>query len=186
MTLFRKEFRLSGSGGQGLIVAGMILAKAAANENFKVTMTQSFGPEARGGSSRTDVVISNNEIYFPEAQTFDYLIALTQEACDKYLFDLKEDGTLLIDSNYVKNLSMTVNNLVEVDFSSISIEKLGSALPMNIVTLSCIVKLSGLVSEIALENAIKEVMKPSIHEINIKAIKLGFEIADQSKKGNKG
>ncbi|MCL2064289.1 MAG: 2-oxoacid:acceptor oxidoreductase family protein [Candidatus Cloacimonetes bacterium] len=181
MNRFRKEFRLSGSGGQGLIVAGIILAKAASNEGYKVTQTQSFGPEARGGSSRTDVVISNNEIYFPEAQSFDYLIALTQEACDKYLFDLKEDGLLLIDSNYVKNLSMTVNNIVEVDFSDITIEKLGTALPMNIVTLSCIVKLSNLISEKALERAIKEIMKPSIHEINIKAMKLGFELSEQAK-----
>ena len=182
MNRFRKEFRLSGSGGQGLIIAGIILAKAAANEGFKVTQTQSFGPEARGGSSRADVIISNNEIYFPEAQSFDYLIALTQEACDKFLFDLKEDGILLVDSNYVKNLSMTVNNIVEIDFTDITLEKLGSKLPMNIVTLSCMVKLSGVISEKALEIAIKESMKPAHHEMNLKAMKLGFELAEQSKK----
>ena len=182
MNLFRKEFRLSGSGGQGLISAGIILAQAAVNEGYKVTQTQSYGPEARGGSSRADVIISNNEIYFPEAQYFDYLIALTQEACDKYLFDLKEDGMLLIDSVYVKNLSMTVNNIVEVDFSDIVLEKLGSILPMNIVTLSCIVKMSELISEKSLEKAIKETLKPSILELNMKAMKLGFEIAEQVKK----
>ena len=179
MNLFRKEFRLSGSGGQGLISAGIILAKAAVIEGYKVTQTQSYGPEARGGSSRADVIISNNEIYFPEATHYDYLIALTQEATDKYLFDLKEDGMLLIDSSYVKNLGMTVNNLIEIEFSDITLERLGSILPMNIVTLSCIVKHSGLISDKSLEKAIKETLKPSLHEMNIKAMKLGFELAEK-------
>ena len=181
MNLFRKEFRLSGAGGQGLILAGIILARAAGKEGYKVTQTQSFGPESRGGASRSDVIISNNEIYYPEAQTFDYLIALTQEATDKYLFDLKEDGLLLIDTGYVKNLGMTVNNIVEVDLTATLLEKLGTTLPMNIVSLSIIAKLSGLVSNSALESAIKESLKPSLHDLNIKAMKLGLEIADQSK-----
>ena len=177
MNLFRKEFRLSGSGGQGLISAGIILAKAAVIEGYKVTQTQSYGPEARGGSSRADVIISNNEIYFPEATSYDYLIALTQEATDKYLFDLKEEGVLLIDSSYVKNLGMTVNNLIEIEFSDITLEKLGSILPMNIVTLSCIVKHSNLISDSSLEKAIKDTLKPSLHPMNIKAMNLGFELA---------
>jgi 2-oxoglutarate ferredoxin oxidoreductase subunit gamma len=98
MNLFRKEFRLSGSGGQGLILAGIVLAKAATLEGYKVTQTQSFGPESRGGKSRSDVVISNTEIYYPEAQYFDYLLALTQEASDSYIYDLKDNGLLMIDS----------------------------------------------------------------------------------------
>ena len=177
MNLFRKEFRLSGSGGQGLISAGIILARAAVIEGYKVTQTQSYGPEARGGSSRADVIISNNEIYFPEAQNFDYLIALTQESCDKYIYDLREEGVMLVDANYVKNLSMTVNNLIEIDFSDITLEKLGSILPMNIVTLSCITRVSGLISDASLEKAIKDTLKPSLHEINLKAMKLGFELS---------
>lgn len=176
-TPFRKEIRFSGSGGQGLILAGIILAKAAALEGYKVTQTQSYGPESRGGSSRADVIISNNEIYYPEAQNFDYLIALTQQAADKYIFDLKEDGFLIIDSGFVKNLGMTINNLVEVDFTDVCLQKLGSALPMNIVSLSCMVKLSGLVSEKNLELAIKDSLKPSLIDLNIKAMKLGFELA---------
>ena len=181
MNLFRKEFRFSGSGGQGLILAGIILAKAAVNEGYKVTQTQSYGPESRGGSSRADVIISNNEIYYPEAQNFDYLIALTQEASDKYIFDLKENGMLLIDSGLVKNLGMTVNNLVEVDLTEITLAKLGSVLPMNIVSLSCIVRLSGIVSEKSLEMAIRDSLRPALVDMNIKAMKLGFELADQSR-----
>ena len=182
MNLFRKEFRLSGSGGQGLILAGIILAKAAANEGFRVTQTQSYGPESRGGSSRADVVISNTEIYFPEAQNFDFLIALTQESCDKYIYDLKEDGILLVDSTLVKNLGMTIKNLVEINFSEITLERLGNVMPMNIVSLSCLAKLSKVVSDKALEVAIRDSLKPSLVELNMKAMNLGFELASKIKK----
>lgn len=178
--IFRKEIRFSGSGGQGLILAGIILARAAALEGYKVTQTQSYGPESRGGSSRADVVISNTEIYFPEAQHFDYLVALTQQAADKYIYDLKDDGLLIIDSGLVKNLGMTINNLVEQELTEICLEKLGSVLPMNIVSLSCLVRLSKLVTEKNLELAIRDSLKPSLIDLNLKAMKLGFEIADKS------
>ena len=181
MNLFRKEFRLSGSGGQGLILAGIVLAQAATIEGYKVTQTQSYGPESRGGASRSDVIISNTEIYYPEAQFFDYLVALTQEASDKYIYDLKENGLLMVDSGLVKNLGMTVNNLVEVNVTEMTLEKLGTSLPMNIVSLSCIVKLSNVVSEKSLETAIRSMIKASAVDLNIKAMKLGFELAEASK-----
>jgi 2-oxoglutarate ferredoxin oxidoreductase subunit gamma len=181
MNLFRKEFRFSGSGGQGLILSGIILAKAAAKEGYRITQTQSYGPESRGGSSRADVIISNNEIYFPEAQNFDYLIALTQEATDKYIYDMKENGLLVIDSGLVKNLGMTVNNLIELNLTEIALTKLGSAMPMNIMTLALVAKVSKIITDKSLESAIKESIKPSHIELNIKAMKLGFELADKYK-----
>jgi len=182
MKTFRKEFRFSGSGGQGLILASIVLAKAAANEGYRVTQTQSYGPESRGGYSRADVIISNNEIYFPEAQAFDFLIALTQEASDKYIYDLKEDGLLLIDTHSVKNLGMTINNIVELDLSEITLQKLGNVMPMNIVSLAMMTRLSDIITDKELEQALRETLKPSIVELNIKAMKLGFELATQYKK----
>jgi len=181
MKTFRKEFRFSGSGGQGLILASIVLAKAASNEGYRVTQTQSYGPESRGGYSRADVIISNNEIYFPEAQVFDFLIALTQEASDKYIYDLKEGGLLLIDTHSVKNLGMTINNIVELDLSEITLERLGSVMPMNIVTLAMMTRLSNIITDKELETALRETLKPSIIDLNIKAMKLGFELADQHK-----
>ena len=180
MNIFRKEFRFCGSGGQGLIVAGIILARAAVHEGYKVTQTQSYGPESRGGSSRADVVIANSEIYFPEAINFDYLVALTQEAADKNLAELKDNGMLVIDSGLVKYLGMTVNNLVEVNLTEMTLERLGSMLPINVVSLSCIAKLSNIVSDKSLEMAIKESFKPNLIDINLKAMKLGFELAEQA------
>jgi len=170
------EIRLSGSGGQGLVLAGIILATAAVYDNKKVTQTQSYGPESRGGASRADVIISGKEIYYPEATRFDYLLALTQEACDKFLFDLKEDGFLIVDNSFVKNVSLISSKVYELPFTDITLEKLGTPLPANIVALSFLVKSSGIVSEQSLKKAIEGNVKKAYIDLNLKAMKLGFDL----------
>ncbi|NJD58745.1 MAG: 2-oxoacid:ferredoxin oxidoreductase subunit gamma, partial [Anaerolineae bacterium] len=92
------EIRLAGEGGQGMILAGIILAEAAAIfDNKNATQTQSYGPEARGGASKAEVVISGAEIDHPEVIIADVLVAMSQEACDKYAGNLKKDGLLIVD-----------------------------------------------------------------------------------------
>lgn len=171
------EIRLSGSGGQGLILAGIILAKAAMLDKHRVTQTQSYGPESRGGYSRTDVIISDAEINFPEATHFNCLLALTQEACDKYLFDLRDNGILIIDTTHVKNLALAADNTFEMPFTDIAIEKLGSPITTNILSLSFLVKVTGIVKEASLKQSIAESVKPAFVELNHKAMNLGFELA---------
>lgn len=176
------EIRLSGSGGQGLILAGIILARAAVIDKHKVTQTQSYGPESRGGYSRADVIISDREIYFPEATNFNCLLALTQEACDKYLFDLRETGILIIDTTFVKNLALAADNTYELPFTEIAMDKLGSPISTNVLSLAFLVKVTGIVSEKALETSIRESVKPAFVDINLKAMKLGFDLAKNYKK----
>ncbi|WP_461366536.1 2-oxoacid:acceptor oxidoreductase family protein [Candidatus Darwinibacter acetoxidans] len=176
------EIRLSGSGGQGLILAGIILGRAAVLDKRRVTQTQSYGPESRGGSSRADVIISDQEIYFPEATSFDCLLALTQEACDKYLFDLRENGILIIDTTFVKNLALAAENTYELPFTEIAIEKLGSPISTNILSLAFLVKVTGIVKESSLKQSISESVKPAFVDLNLKAMKLGFELAAKYKK----
>jgi len=176
------EIRLSGSGGQGLILAGIILAKAAVHDKRRVTQTQSYGPESRGGYSRADVIIGDSEIYFPEATQFDVLLALTQEACDVYLFDLKEDGILIVDTTYVKNISMTNACIFEVPFTELAMEHLGSPITTNIISLAFLVKVAGIVKEESLKAAISESVKPAFLEVNHKAMQLGFDLAAKYKK----
>ncbi|MCD8480017.1 MAG: 2-oxoacid:acceptor oxidoreductase family protein [Candidatus Cloacimonetes bacterium] len=171
------EIRLSGSGGQGLILAGIILARAAVIDKHKVTQTQSYGPESRGGYSRADVIISDREIYFPEATNFNCLLALTQEACDKYLFDLRETGILIIDTTFVKNLALAADNTYELPFTEIAMDKLGSPISTNVLSLAFLVKVTGIVSEKALETSIRESVKPAFVDLNLKAMKLGFDLA---------
>jgi 2-oxoglutarate ferredoxin oxidoreductase subunit gamma len=172
------EIRLSGSGGQGLILAGIILARAAVIDKHKVTQTQSYGPESRGGYSRADVIISDKEIYFPEATNFNCLLALTQEACDKYLFDLRDTGILIIDTTFVKNLALAADNTYEMPFTEIAQQQLGSAISTNVLSLSFLVKVTGIVSESALEASLKQSVKPAFVDLNIKAMKLGFKLAE--------
>jgi len=176
------EIRLSGSGGQGLILAGIILARAAVIDKHKVTQTQSYGPESRGGYSRADVIISDREIFFPEATNFNCLLALTQEACDKYLFDLRETGILIIDTTFVKNLALAADNTYELPFTDIAMEKLGSPISTNVLSLAFLVKVTGIVSEKALETSLRETVKPAFVDLNIKAMNLGFDLAKNYKK----
>ena len=92
----RFEIRLSGSGGQGMITAGIILANAAAiYENKNSVQSQSYGPEARGGASKAEVIISSDEINYPKVTSPDFLVALTQEAYDKYSKDIKDDCLII-------------------------------------------------------------------------------------------
>ncbi|GAB1365722.1 2-oxoacid:acceptor oxidoreductase family protein [Candidatus Cloacimonadaceae bacterium] len=176
------EIRLSGSGGQGLILAGIILARAAVIEKRRVTQTQSYGPESRGGYSRADVIISDQEIYFPEATNFNCLLALTQEACDVYLFDLRDNGILIIDTTFVKNLALAAENTYELPFTEIAQEKLGSPITTNILSLAFLVKITGIVKEESLRQSIAETVKPGFVDVNHKAMEIGFELAKNYKK----
>jgi 2-oxoglutarate ferredoxin oxidoreductase subunit gamma len=181
---FKKEIRLSGSGGQGLITAGIILARAAVIDKINVTQTQSYGPESRGGASRADVIICNCEFYYPEAVNFDVLLALTQEACDKFAVDLKEEGILIIDNSNVKNVPNMESKTYEHPFTEIALKKLGSELPTNIMSLGFLVKITGVVSEHSLKTAVCDSMKPQFKDMNMKALKLGFKLAEKDIKDN--
>nr|MDK2851156.1 2-oxoglutarate ferredoxin oxidoreductase subunit gamma [Candidatus Cloacimonadota bacterium] len=173
------EIRLSGSGGQGLILAGIILARAAVLDKHKVTQTQSYGPESRGGYSRADVIISDSEIYFPEATNFNCLLALTQEACDKYLYDLRDNGILIIDTTFVKNLALAADNTYDLPFTEIAQEQLGGTISTNVLSLAFLSKVTGIVSDKSLETSIVESVRPAFKDLNIKAMKLGFKLAEE-------
>jgi 2-oxoglutarate ferredoxin oxidoreductase subunit gamma len=116
--LDRYEIRLSGTGGQGLVLAGIILAEAAGIYGGKhVVQTVSYGPAARGGTSRADVVVSDREIDYPKAIALDLLLAMSQMACDESASDLKPTGVLVVDSHLVTE----VNNVrvVKIPFTQI-------------------------------------------------------------------
>ncbi|MDP8204286.1 MAG: 2-oxoacid:acceptor oxidoreductase family protein [Candidatus Tenebribacter mawsonii] len=177
--LFKKEIRLSGSGGQGLITAGIILARAAVLDKVRVTQTQSYGPESRGGASRADVIISNDEFYYPEAVNFDVLLSLTQEACDKYIVNLKDSGILIADTSNIKNIVHTDSKVYELPFTDIAMNKLGTTLPTNILTLAFLVKITGVVTENSLKTAVSNSVKSQYVDLNIKALKIGFKLASE-------
>ena len=172
----RYEIRLSGSGGQGLILAGVILAQAIGTIDGKdVVQSQSYGPEARGGASRADVVISGKEIYYPKTMKLDLLLALTQEACDTYFHDLKDGGTLIIDSHLVTQ--PPTPQCYSFPFIQLAKEKIGVAMVANVISLGAICELTGIVSKSALTEVVKMRAPKGTEEKNLKALNLGFKIA---------
>lgn len=173
---FRYEIRLSGEGGQGLVLAGKILAEAAAIYDDKnATQSQSYGPEARGGASRSEVIISDEEIDYPKAIDIDLLLAFTQESCRKYYRDLKEDGILLVDSDAVKELPEGNYKIYKIPIIDIAHKQVGRKMVANIIALGIIASLANVVSEEALEAAILSRVPKGTEQLNLKAFKIGLE-----------
>jgi len=174
---FRFEFRLSGEGGQGLVLAGKILAEAAAIYDDKnATQSQSYGPEARGGASRSEVIISDEEIDYPKAVNIDLLLALTQEACGRYHHDLKDTGILLVDTDAVKEIPTGKFKVYQVPIIETARTEVGKAMVANIVSLGIIAFLMQVVSEEAMESAILSRVPKGTEKLNLKAFKIGLEI----------
>lgn len=178
----RFELRLSGSGGQGMILASVILAEAiGASDQRNVTQTQSYGPEARGGASKSDVVISANEIYYPKAMQLDLLLAMTQESLDSYYPNLKEGGTLVVDTTLVTEFP--TDNYYGLPFTQLAREDAGHIMVANVIALAAIAELTGIVSKEALTNAVLKRAPRGTEEKNKKAIDIGFTEAAKLKKG---
>jgi 2-oxoglutarate ferredoxin oxidoreductase subunit gamma len=175
---FRYEVRLSGEGGQGLVLAGKILAEAAAiYDNLNATQSQSYGPEARGGASRSEVILSDEDIDYPKAVHIDLLLALTQESCDRYYKDLKENGILLIDQDAVLTVPDGPYRVFKVPIIQIARDRVGRALVANIVALGMIAGIANIVSEKAVRAAIEARVPKGTEELNLKAFETGLEQA---------
>lgn len=176
---YRYELRFSGAGGQGLILIGKILAEAAAiYEEKNATQSQSYGPEARGGASRSEIIISDEIIDFPKATHIDCLLALTQEACDKYWRDLKDDGILIVDSGAVTATPPVSASVYSFPFASIAREKVGRELVANLVALGVVIGLTDIVGAKSVESAILSRVPRGTEEMNLKAFRAGLQLAD--------
>lgn len=174
----RIEIRLAGSGGQGVILAGLVLAEAAGIfDGREVAMTQSYGPEARGGSSKAEVILSDTSIDYPLCTSVDVLLALTQEASDTYSWDLKPDARIIVDSDLVRHPPSS--RAVGFPFTALARDKLKRIMVANIVALGAISELTGLVTRRALERALQTKVPPGTAELNRKALNLGTKLAGE-------
>ena len=173
---YRYELRFSGTGGQGMITAGIILAEAAAiYDGKRAVQSQSYGPESRGGASRAEVIISDEDIDYPKATAINAMLAMTQEACTKYHKDIKDDGILLIDSDEVKKIPSGQFRIYPFPISSTARDVLGKEIVANIISLGIITELTGIVSHEAIEKAVLARVPAAFLELNKKALHLGFE-----------
>lgn len=162
-----------------MILAGIILAEAAGIfEDKNVAQTQSYGPEARGGASRSDVVICEGEIDYPKAERLDLLLALTQESYDKYIAFLKKDGILITDSDRVMIHESENHNIkiYPLPLSKVAREQVGREIVTNIVSLAAIAEASKIVSRDSLEKAVLKNIPKGTESINKKALEAGYNI----------
>jgi 2-oxoglutarate ferredoxin oxidoreductase subunit gamma len=172
----RYEIRLSGSGGQGIIMAAIVLAEAAGVYDEKhVCQSQSYGPEARGGTSKAEVVISNQTIDYPKAIKPDLLLTMNQEACNTYFPDLKADGLLVVDSTLVHQIP--TNRVAAIPFTRIARKEIGKEMVANMVALGAVGVLSQIISLKNLEQALMARVPEGTKEINRKALYAGIEAA---------
>ncbi len=174
----RREIRLAGTGGQGMILAGIILADAAIRDGKNAVQTQNYGPEARGGASRSEVIISDDEIDYPEVIQADILLCMSQEACDSYWQNMKRDGLLIVDSSQVRRMPRM--GATRAEFTVWAVEETGREITANIVALSFLVGKTGLVSRTALEEAILARTPKGTQELNLKAVARGFSEGEAS------
>ncbi len=174
----RLEIRLAGEGGQGMILAGVILAEAAAiHDGLNAVQTQSYGPEARGGASRSEVIIARGEIDYPKVMAADLLLCMSQEACDKFYTQVKEDGCIIVDSTQVSRLPS--HRAIAVPFTQIAQETTGRRITASMVALGFLCGLTGVVSKQALEKAVCDRVPAGTEEMNLKALAAGFAEAER-------
>lgn len=172
------ELIISGSGGQGAILAGIIFAEAALAAGYNVIQTQSYGPEARGGASRSEVLISKEELAYPKVQDCNFLVALTQESLSKYCGKLGKCGMLLTDEN-IDTASLPSDAEIYKAPIFATVEKLQKPMVANVLTLGILNALTEIVSPENLKAAIEARVPANTIKINTAALEAGTEIGKQ-------
>jgi 2-oxoglutarate ferredoxin oxidoreductase subunit gamma len=173
---FRYEIRLSGSGGQGIILAAIVLAEAAAvYEGREVCQSQAYGPEARGGSSKSEVVISNRPIDYPKATRPHLLLAMNQASYDAYHANIRPEGLIVVDESSVSQVSP--GRVVAIPFTRIARKELGREVVANMVALGAVGYFSKAVSQKNLEAALTARMPKGTKDLNLKALRAGIKAA---------
>ena len=177
MTRDRCEVRLAGTGGQGVILAGILLAEAAIWDGKNVTQTQSYGPEARGGASRSEVVISDGEIDFPKVLKPKVTLCMSQEACDRYGRQNVKGGLLILDADHVARAPTT--RAVSLPLTTLARREAGREVAANVVALGLLAGLTGVVSRGALEEAVRARAPRGTVEVNLRALATGYDAAER-------
>jgi 2-oxoglutarate ferredoxin oxidoreductase subunit gamma len=175
----RFEICLSGLGGQGVITLGKVMGKALAlGHGFNVAQTQSYGPEARGGASRTDLVISTRPISYPKTDKIDLLVALSQEACNKYYPLMKPQAVLLVNTTLVKQIP--TNQYLGLPFTEMSIDRLGLPQAMNTIVLGAVTFLLPFARRSLIRKSLEESLPAKIVDVNVKALNMGYREASKA------
>ncbi|HET7184153.1 MAG TPA: 2-oxoacid:acceptor oxidoreductase family protein [Terriglobales bacterium] len=170
------EIRIAGFGGQGVILSAIVIGKAASIfEGDFATMTQSFGPEARGGACSAQVIVSDSPVLYPYVTRPDMLVVMSQEAYSKFAPELKHDGTLVIEQDLVRVSHLPVGTKVFSCPATRLAEELGKKMVLNIVMVGFFAAVTNLLKPESLRQAVADSVPPAFKELNLKAFDKGFE-----------
>ncbi len=175
----RLRLVFSGSGGQGVITAAIILAKAAAiYEGKNATQSQSYGAAARGGATRSDVLIADSDILFPKVIQPNILISLTQESYNKFAPILRPGGLLLMDSRYVTIEKKVAARHVALPMYETVMKEIGKPIVFNICMLGTLIGLSSIVKPESILNVLETTIPKDFMDMNKKALELGIQMGE--------
>lgn len=179
----RIEVIIGGFGGQGSVLAGAVLGRAAAYDGKKVVQSRSYGAEARGGAARSEVVICNEEIDYPMVIKADALIAMSQLAFDRYITKVKANSTAIVDEDMVKPKQDLWEGLkvIKIPATRIASQELKQPMVANMIMLGALVAITGIVTNESLIKSIKESVPKGTEKINIEALRKGRELAEGSR-----
>jgi 2-oxoglutarate ferredoxin oxidoreductase subunit gamma len=170
------EIRIAGFGGQGVILSAMVLGKAASIfQGGHATMTQSFGPESRGGACSAQLVISDAPILYPYVTSPDVLVALSQEAYSKFTPELRKGGLLLVEQDLVRVAALPAHARVHGVPATRLAEELGRRMVLNVVMVGFFTSVTGLLDPDAVRQAVEDSVPPAVRDLNRRAFDKGFE-----------
>jgi len=170
------EIRIAGFGGQGVILSAIVLGKAASiYQNAFATMTQSFGPEARGGACSAQLILSDSPVLYPYVTNPDILVVMSQEAYSRFVPDLKEGGILLVEQDLVRVDGLTGETKVYSVPATRMAEELGKRMVLNSVMVGFFTAVTHLLEADAVRKAVADSVPSAFREINLKAFEKGFE-----------
>lgn len=169
----KKEIIISGTGGQGIILAGVILSKAAVIDGYKVVQSQNYGPESRGGASRCDVIISDKDIFYPKVSSADYFVSLSQDGLNNYKKHIRDKTYVIVDKNININVLQNVDKIDIIEYVYKTIKNPQS---INMFLLGILTNRLKLISQGAVKASIEATVPPKTLCRNLKAFELGMKV----------
>ena len=174
----RTEIRIAGTGGMGVVLAGVILGRAAVlYGGLDAVQTQSYGSEARGTAAKSEVIISSNPIKYPKVRKSDILVAMSQKAFDMFASDIREGSTIIVDEDIVDSSNQPVDCKIIKIPAMRTADELGRRMIANMVMLGAVAKISGIIEIEDIENAVADMVPVNTIEINKKALDAGASLA---------
>lgn len=177
----KAELRFTGSGGQGVIMATIIMAEAAYEDKLETVQSQAYGPEARGGMCKAECIIDEKPITYTKVGKPTLLLSLTQSSFDKYVQVLQEDAVIVVDAEiHVPEETKQAHKVISIPILHSAGEVIGNPMSANIIAVGAVNAALKLTSESALQNAVLNHVPKGTEELNLRALKLGEELVEQA------